>query len=413
MDSLYSNASQVYVWLGISKTSNDWIFDTLNDRSTLRAVSQNIRSLNVGSGANKRKQLQDGWLWILQRQYWGRMWIVQEILLSRELTVICGNRITTWDRLKLLDDLVFSDNQRPNLPGLHHYRNLAHSRTTIGLHSLESLIVRYADRACQHKHDRIYSLLGLCNDYQDRERKILLKPDYGVPLHVLFWQVMEFCAPKHPIGFGAHLAALLGITQEIESSATCVLKEFTLFRQGILGHRLTKEELQSLSHYHNNRKSRGQWPYHIQRAPSSSTKSFVLFDEDAHLQAGASLYALTFNSDCHNIALAFRMDTTGAVSVDSVAFGLWTNFSTELPTRKCLESRKDFVKIFFDDADVEVEEGRWALRITATFERWLELFSILHNDGNPPPQPLRTRRVKKTNRRLELDSLKTTDKYID
>ena len=132
MGSIYASASQVYIWLGPSKASSDWIFDALSRGSTLSAVSQNIRLLHA-SNVNTRQQLQDGWLWILQRQYWGRMWIVQEVLLAKELTLVCRERLMSWDRLELLDDSLFSGDERPNLPGLRHYRDLRLSKATTEL----------------------------------------------------------------------------------------------------------------------------------------------------------------------------------------------------------------------------------------------------------------------------------------
>ena len=142
-------------------------------------------------------------------------------------------------------------------------------------------------------------------------------------------------------------------------------------------------------------------------------KFYVLFNEESRLEPGAVLFPFTLYPDDHHLALALQMDTTSPVSVDSVIFGLWTDLSTELPSRACLDNRKDSVATFLDDTDVQWEAGRPALHITTTFEQWLDLLSAVHDDGKLPAKPRRKGQVKKSNRRLEKDSLEVAGKFLD
>ena len=389
MNSIYASAARVYIWLGPSKPMIDWLFDTLNSENTHGAVVQAVRMLQAAPIGKNKQQLKQAWLWILQREYWGRMWIVQEVLLAKDVTVVCGDRLLSWDSLEVLDDVVFPQDSQPNVPGLRHYQDIRLSKKAAGLLSLEELIIRHADRRCHYKHDRVYSLLGISDDYQTNERKFLLKPNYGISLDALFFQVMDSCASKCPIGFCSHLASLLGLTEEITSKAGLTSKQFTLSCQGTLGRRLTEQELATLSE--DPRQYRGKLVYCVDQFSAPESRTYIIFDEGVHLQRGALLYPFTLDPDRHNIAFGFQIDSGEGVGLDSVIFGLWTNVLIKLPPRKLFKGRVDFVEAFLDAADVEFDEEELTLGITATFERWLKLFGLLHNNEKLPQSPWRRR----------------------
>ena len=410
MNAIYASAARVYIWLGPSKPMIDWLFDILNSENTHDAAVRAVRMLQAAPVGKNKQQLEQAWLWVLQREYWGRMWIVQEVLLAQDVTVVCGDRLLNWNRLRVLDDVVFPQDGQPNLPGLRHYQDIRLSKQAAGLLSLEDLIIRHADRGCHYKHDRVYSLLGISDDYQTNERKLLLKPNYGISLDALFLQVMDFCAPNSPIGFGSHLASLLGITEEITSKAGLTSKHFTLCCQGTLGRRLTEQELTTLPE--DPRQYRGQLVYFVDQCSASKTQTYTIFDEGVHLQPGALLYSFTLDPDHHNIAFGLQTDSEKDVGLNSVVFGLWTNVLIQLPSRKLSKRRVEFVEAFLDAADVEFHQEERTLGITATFERWLKLFSLLHNNEKLPQSPWR-RRGKQKLPLFEHDKDALTGKYKD
>lgn len=79
MGAIYQRANQTIAWLGNEADDSNKAFATIEaiaaeDRSPL-VTSASLRSLKP----------------LLQRPYWRRIWIVQELALSRETTLVCGS----------------------------------------------------------------------------------------------------------------------------------------------------------------------------------------------------------------------------------------------------------------------------------------------------------------------------------
>ena len=91
MTDIYTDAQTVRIWLGLDmpgverffvKTANGPIFDALISNS-----SHDDGSL-------------DGFRHVISRQWWRRLWIVQEAVLARRAIVHCGNKTVPWTRLR-------------------------------------------------------------------------------------------------------------------------------------------------------------------------------------------------------------------------------------------------------------------------------------------------------------------------
>ncbi|KAK8043337.1 HET-domain-containing protein [Apiospora rasikravindrae] len=181
MRDIYSNAETVRVWLGLaSKTSSiamSWIDELASrHRSSLGVpgrLSDSTPERCRRSQTRRWKALRS----LLERPYWRRVWIVQEIVLAEKLRLQCGEDESRWEGLVHLLE--------PR--GRKRIFEPRASRDTIGLirdslpARIQSLRRVYRLRGCRLQEvleatrdslytdprDRVYGLLGIADDVGD------------------------------------------------------------------------------------------------------------------------------------------------------------------------------------------------------------------------------------------------------
>ena len=100
MGRIYSNASRVVVWLGasdpkcslaisvLSKTGEDSDWASFSNSSILCPPA-------TEKGITKLEAIKS----LCYREYWTRLWIIQEILLATEILICCGDETVSWSAL--------------------------------------------------------------------------------------------------------------------------------------------------------------------------------------------------------------------------------------------------------------------------------------------------------------------------
>ena len=78
MGRIYANAATVLVWLGIEYE------DTYTEE-----YRTGVSTYNPGNWDRR----------LLERSYWSRMWIIQELLLARKVEILDGLRVITWNEV--------------------------------------------------------------------------------------------------------------------------------------------------------------------------------------------------------------------------------------------------------------------------------------------------------------------------
>ena len=92
MGQIFSGAAAVLIWLG------------LHDGNS-RELICHLQLHDAKASEHPSQVLQSAFGSILNRSYWSRMWIVQEIYLAHELIAGCGDYFIQWDSLRDLLDL--------------------------------------------------------------------------------------------------------------------------------------------------------------------------------------------------------------------------------------------------------------------------------------------------------------------
>ncbi len=106
MRAIYEHASSVAVWLGLqSHRSRDAI--ELVRALNQCPVSQTRELLQISDN----KEPLDGLVALFRRQYWWRVWVIQEVSSARHAMVYCGEESISWSDLERVCDIMKIHNQ--------------------------------------------------------------------------------------------------------------------------------------------------------------------------------------------------------------------------------------------------------------------------------------------------------------
>lgn len=101
MKDIYRQAANVVVWLGEAAKGSDEAIDFINAIS----VSRNRGSKSLLKCLREAFAIHGTTIWdslsnLIMRDYWSRLWIIQELALGGEdSTIISGRKVTTWKKL--------------------------------------------------------------------------------------------------------------------------------------------------------------------------------------------------------------------------------------------------------------------------------------------------------------------------
>jgi hypothetical protein len=138
---------------------------------------------------------------ILQREYFKRRWIIQEITLASELVVNCGSFRLRWETfaqciavIRLSMTVVPASQIRnfwlwdePHMAAMKMLglRDQYHGGDASPSCNLIAMLKDFELTICRNPHDYLYSLLGAANDlHQDAFKR--LKPDYSRDVELVF-----------------------------------------------------------------------------------------------------------------------------------------------------------------------------------------------------------------------------------
>ena len=222
MGHIYSQACQVIIWLGLATEGTNALV-----RHLLR--SQQQRFLEAHCETRHRHEIHvshalidAGAQDLYQRDYWLRTWVIQEILLAKELVVFIGAETIAWRYVSAfllfgegrlgskLEHVIPSSDSADVLRTTHAYRILRQRMSfpgTMHSHNLDSLIRQFAHTQCRDVRDRIFGLLGLVEMGED------FPVDYSMTKVDLFRYTLEFCGRATKVAAARELARLLDLRE--------------------------------------------------------------------------------------------------------------------------------------------------------------------------------------------------------
>lgn len=107
MPTIFSQAQETRVWLGAGEETSDRAIDLINKLSHIhleaagKADAREAEIANWALSGTSRPWTDDVDLVALQdlliRDYWYRVWVVQEIAMSKKVSIFCGRRELSWN----------------------------------------------------------------------------------------------------------------------------------------------------------------------------------------------------------------------------------------------------------------------------------------------------------------------------
>lgn len=180
MQHIYLSAKITVAYLGPASENSDcamefldeWCDHTIDKFQELRQLQKNGKWCDTEGRASALYDL------IVRREYWRRLWIVQEVLLSREVLFGCGRHFVRDSRLKTFFAIAESLSVPQQRNGLNHewgslaFRKIASSnarklqRGSVAANKVRfpNLIIPlflYQDHDCSVRLDKVYALMSL------------------------------------------------------------------------------------------------------------------------------------------------------------------------------------------------------------------------------------------------------------
>jgi hypothetical protein len=186
MGRIYEQAQQTYVWLGPCADDSDAAMDFISCASFLRIDDPALALKNIAPSSALQA--------LFARAWWSRIWIIQEVLLSREVIVKCGDKEIDFQQFI---DLALKESAMdtygvhtdalwtwvPKMPFFDIFLTLRHLQDRVARDSvpLSFWMGLTASFNSTLPRDKIYALLKLCRasdrksikvDYSDSERQV-------------------------------------------------------------------------------------------------------------------------------------------------------------------------------------------------------------------------------------------------
>jgi hypothetical protein len=196
MHKIYSSASKVLAWLGAEEDRSNAAVEGIE---LLAKRIQDHRSKHQNDDARRA----DGTaiLSLFRRNYWSRVWIIQELRFTSNIELHCGSRTLSWQALRAVisekhfwklpstwwDDetpLTIWEDAIAFTPASTLVR-LKKGRAT----TLKDLLYLHRKSLCADPRDRVYGLLNIASDCQNGG----IKADYTKSAYQLYVDVMAWC----------------------------------------------------------------------------------------------------------------------------------------------------------------------------------------------------------------------------
>ena len=198
MAEIYRLAQRVVVWLGPDSASGSYAIRTLDflggqfvttvDNVVLAAPDATERQWDQQTALPYDR---DTWVHIsqlLDRDYFRRLWIIQEIRLGKEVVLCCGESTVSWIRFSNAVHFLYTNQHIPQslLPKMK--MRAVKRLTQVGLnYPMSWQLLNLVDgRRCTDQRDLIYGLLGLV----PASFSSLIKPRYDLPVAYTYQEAM-------------------------------------------------------------------------------------------------------------------------------------------------------------------------------------------------------------------------------
>jgi Heterokaryon incompatibility protein (HET) len=162
MQDIYAKASRVIVWLGEDPGDVATAFQQA-------LVMANASTEELPNILNTQGRWKESLKEILRRDWWERIWVIQEVVVARDIIVQCGDHTIAWDGLtslltrpEVMADLEIKYGLYKFVERVKRLRDTS----TDPKYGLLSLVHDFRHKKSTIPHDKIYALRGLIKTVQ-------------------------------------------------------------------------------------------------------------------------------------------------------------------------------------------------------------------------------------------------------
>ena len=186
-------ATAVTIWLGQSTRTSDMAMECI-DRLQRR---DKLRKNRKPWSQNQRRAVID----LCGMAYWRRVWIVQEIMLARNINVRSGRKVMEWacfermvTRFRETQTMVHPSHAKAVLAnGAVRIIDCKMTWNTLGFaekaSALDYLLQKYRNMESSDAVDKVYGFLGLLEFLAPGDRKFHIEIDYSMSVEEVFAKV--------------------------------------------------------------------------------------------------------------------------------------------------------------------------------------------------------------------------------
>jgi hypothetical protein len=193
MKRIYSNAKCVYCWLNLKNAMP----------YTSIFSSHRVKDLLYWRRRDERRCLrhekQAGYL--IQAEYWSRIWIVQEFLLAKDLTLLMGSRRLSARRFEII--MRHWTENPPDGINLSNASFLVSFRRGHLSREFEQMFTLFADMLCSLPQDAVFALLGLVGE-RTKDTELIGMIDYSLTVWQLLQCILARDIIEYPLQFAYH-----------------------------------------------------------------------------------------------------------------------------------------------------------------------------------------------------------------
>lgn len=167
MHEIYKAAQHVYVWLGTAYNSSAVAMDFLSHLIPSTSPQESATNLHPRTQSHLKGQY---WplYFLFIRPYWERTWVVQEFLLARDVTLLCGDRAVPWSKAEYLVSRLDGDYEfrksYPQWAATPAVKIIQARKALLSSHakpSLESFVHHFLFSQSTYPEDKLLGLLNV------------------------------------------------------------------------------------------------------------------------------------------------------------------------------------------------------------------------------------------------------------
>jgi hypothetical protein len=206
MNLVYAFASGVLAWLGPSNKLTKDAFNYLRERapSPEAYTDEETQAYELYIASPLKNAESNGLNEMFSRPYWTRLWILQELILAKQIIFMCGEDGLEWETLEHLPfaSMDVKGTLSMHLPAqvhLHRSEWSRHGNRGRGmdkLFHLNTLIESFKRQQCSDARNKVFGLLALHRRFNTKAP--VLAVDYSDTKEMVYKKVLEYVGLETP-----------------------------------------------------------------------------------------------------------------------------------------------------------------------------------------------------------------------